>query len=326
MDIERRALYNSLRLNWLNNQNLIVEPWQVEDYRALPLNQIFERLKLQDIFLDKNSFLSFAEEFDTPEELTEHLLSDVEADKNTQDQIYLLLFELWRRLVPEKTCLTIFCDDLDHQIDLYDGGKVESSEPIQDALSNLQAILDENTDQGIDPRDAFDRISHACANDLESFLYDFIAEQIDAGDISYAEELLEDFSPYVIDTKWFEFLRARLLAITDQAASERLIHKLIHEATKKPELEFNLEVLSFMVILGEKEDFIKLVKKTIPLLKNEEDFQDLLSICADFYHRLDFDNVEVSIQEILRKRSQKPLKMAFLTSDPDVADLFKTLI
>ena len=36
MDAERRALYNSLRMHWLLDPNMAVEPWQVEDYRSMP--------------------------------------------------------------------------------------------------------------------------------------------------------------------------------------------------------------------------------------------------------------------------------------------------
>ena len=326
MDAERRALYNSLRINWQLDPNLAVEPWQVEDYRSMPLNNILERLKLQDIELDKNSFLAISQDFDTPEELTDHLIGDQDVDPKTQDQIYLLVFELWRRLIPEKLAFTVFCDEIDYQINLYDSGKIENVEIMQDTIANLQVVLDENTDQGVDPIEAFELISQGCANDLESFLYDYIAEQIDAGDDLYATELLDDFSAFVKDVKWFDFLRARLQASIDPALSDQLIRNIIDEATTFPELEFNLEVMTFMVIAGKKEDFLKLIKKTLPLLKTEEDFQDLLSIVADFYHRLDLDDIEIAILDLVRKRSQRPLEKPFITSDPDIATLFQVII
>ena len=80
MELERRALYNALRLNWLRDPNLAAEPWQVEDYRNMSLEAIFERLKLQDIELDRTSFLKAAEEFDTPEELTRERLENSRYD------------------------------------------------------------------------------------------------------------------------------------------------------------------------------------------------------------------------------------------------------
>ena len=41
-------------------------------------------------------------------------------------------------------------------------------------------------DEGLPPEQAFQLISPYCANDIETFLYDFIAEQIDEDNESYA--------------------------------------------------------------------------------------------------------------------------------------------
>lgn len=322
--IERRALYYSLRLSWLKDPALPVQPWQVEDYRSMPLEGLFQRLKLQDLSLDKLSFQALAEQADSPEDLSEHLLEGRQIDSVTLDQVYLLIFELWRRLIPEKPSLTIFCDELDHQISSYDEG---SSDPelIEDTLSNLQVILDEHADEGGDPLDLFETICSGCANDLESFIYDFISEQIDSNNLSYATELLDAFSEYVTDVKWFDFLRAQVLFETDPAGAHVIIQHLLTDASKDPDLEFNLELLAYLVAAGDQRDFIKLVKKTTPLLISEEDFRDLLSICVDFYHRLDDDEGEKAIQNILKSRSNVNLDAAFDPKDPDIAELYKAM-
>lgn len=325
MDANCRTLYNSLRMNWLLDSTIEVEPWQVEDYRALTTEQLFERLKLQDVDLDKNTFHSLADQFDTPEELTLQLLSTRDDDEMTQDQIYLIFFELWRRLLPEKTCLSIFCDELDYQIYLYDHGKTENIETLQDAIANLQVILNENLDEGTDPIEAFQAISHACANDLETFLYDYIAEQIDLGHESYASELLDDFSDYVTDPKWFDFLRARLTGSSDPEVAFEMIHELMKVAEKSKDLEFNFELISLMIEQGGHDDFLKIIKITIPLLKCEEDFQDLLTATADFYHRLDREDIENQIQNILKRRNQKRFDLAINKNDSDILELGKIL-
>jgi hypothetical protein len=312
-------------MNWLLDATLEVEPWQVEDYRALTNEQLFDRLKLQDISLDKSSFQSIAEQFDTPEELTLQLLSTRDDDDMTQDQVFLILFELWRRLLPEKTCLSIFCDELDYQIYLYDHGKTENVEALQDAIANLQVILDENRDEGADPVDAFQAISQACANDLETFLYDYIAEQIDLGNQNYASELLDDFSDYVVDPKWFEFLRARLTGSSDPETAYEMTHELMKDAEKAKDLEFNFELISLMIEQGGHDDFLKIVKLTQPLLKCEEDFQDLLSAAADFYHRLDQESIENQIQNILTRRKDKRFDLAVNKNDPDFIEFGKIL-
>lgn len=325
MQVYRRALYNSLRMNWLLDPNLAVEPWQVEDYRSMPLPKIFERLRLQDIVLDRASFLSLAEDFDAPEDLTESLLEGINADPVTQDQVYLFIFELWRRLLPEKASLSIFCDELDYQIQQYDSGQLENLETLEDALSQLKTILDENSDQGADPMDVFESICSGCANDIESFLYDFISEQIDQGNEIYASELLDIFADYVRDVRWFDFLRARLFTHSDPEAADLLIQQIIKDSQTDPELELYLEILLYMVQAGNRNDFASLVKKTVPLLDSEEDFQDLLNICADFYHRLDQENIEMAIQRILKKRSRIPFESRFDKKDPDAAELFKVI-
>lgn len=327
MEINRRPLYNSLRMNWINDPTLEVEPWQVEDYRSLPLDAILERLEDHDIHLDKTSFISFAENLDSPEEMTDGLLEDLSHDVQTQDQVYLLIFELWRRLVPEKNCLSVFCDELDHQIHLYDRGQTENSEAIQDTIANLQVILDENIDEGVNPHEALDCINAGCANDIESFLYDFIAEQIDNDNLPYATELLEGFSHYVRDVKWFEFLRARVLAATDPEEANRIVNRLViqENISKNPNLEFNLELLSFLVRVGDKETFDSLVKSSAKLIQAEEDFQDLILISADFYHCLDRDPVERELQAILKKRTKIPPEQQFDRKDPQLAEFFKII-
>lgn len=323
--MERRALYNSLRQNWVLDPSLSVEPWQVEDYRILPQETLFQRLKLQNISLDKASFLTVAEQVDTPEELTDSLLSEMEVDETTHDQVYLLVFELWRRLLPEKPSLTIFCDEVDHLITGYDSGELENPIAIEDVLSNLQVILEEHADAGGDPVELFENICSGCANDFESFLYDFIAEQIDQENVSYATELLEAFSDYVSEIKWFDFLKAQVLFSSDPASGTQIMQQLIKNAGTEKDLAFNLEMLAFLVSAGDQRDFTNLVKKTAPLLESEEDFRDLLIICIDFYHRLDEEETEQAIQNILTKRSGKDLLKPFDQNDSDLAELFKAM-
>lgn len=325
MQMERRALYNLLRMNWLRDPKIPVEPWQVEEYRAMPLDLIFDKIRQQDVLLDRVSFLALAEEFDTPEDLTDHLVADIDADAPKQDQIYLLVFELWRRLIPEKLCLSIFCDELDHQIDLHDKEQAENPEPLQDALANLAIILDENTDQGGNPQEVFKTISSGCANDIEEFLYDFITDQIENKNLSYAAELLEDFTPYVADPKWFELLKARAIIASDIARANFLIAQLVENTSTESDLEFNLETLSTLVQGGDRELFLAVVAQSIPLLKNEEEFQDLLTICADYLHFLDQDHEENAIYKILKERSNISVDRSIDPSTPHFSQLIQIL-
>lgn len=326
MLINRRALYNSLRMNWVLDPTIEVEGWQVEDYRAIPLDEILERLEDMNIRLDRGSFTAFAEDIDSPEDLTEALLQDSSIDIKQQDQVYLLIFELWRRLLPEKSCPSILCDELDHQIHLYDQEDPSSVEGMADMLANLQVILDENTDEGADPHEVFEVINSGCANDIESFLHDYISDQIDQENYSYATELLEGFSHYVLDTRWFILLHARLISVNNPEEANQIVKELINEKGKNQDLEFNLEALSFLVSIGNKETFTRLAKESTSLLQIEDDFQTLVSISADFYHRLDKEEIEKSLQNILIQRKAYDLQQAFDRKTPHFPEFLNILI
>lgn len=304
MKIERRVLYNLLRMNWLRDPSVAVETWQVENYRALSLPALFEGLQALEICLDRVSFLALAENVDTPEDLTDDLLADLHIEAQRQDQIYLLIFELWRRLVPEKQSLSIFCDELDHQIDLYDREQIDDPQSIQDTLSSFEIILDENTDEGGDPRQVFDTITQGCAHDVESFLYDLIADLIDNKNEAYAQELLEGFSPYIKEEKWFNLLKARLQIFSDLDQASFLMKDIQQEILNNPpDLEFNFEVLAALVQGGKSDLFYFVVSRSLPLLQSEEEFQDLLVLCADYFHFLDKDHAELEVLNIKKSRS-----------------------
>ncbi len=325
MQMERRALYNSLRMHWLLDPSLHVEEWQVADYRLLSPEEIFKRLKKLGIQWDKEIFLAFAQNYDTPEELTDDVAADQEVKPEIQDQIYLLIFELWRRYVPEKMCISIFCDELDHLINRYDAEELSSLEPLEDALSNLELILEENSDQGASPIEIFSTLAQNCANDLETFLYDFIAEQIDQKNTAYASELLDDFSDYVSEVKWFEFLRARLLALKDPEETNLLVRQLLEQEKGQPDLEFHLEVLAFLVKDGDHELFLHVLQQSIPLIDSEDELQEILRLTKDYFHYLDKDQQEAGVQKILQKRLSKSHEEPIHNNDPDLA-AFKALI
>lgn len=319
--LDQRALYNLLRMNWLNDPSLPVESWQVEDYRQLPLSELFERLQPLSIHLDKHSFVAYANDCDSPEDLTSYLIGDQKLNAMTEDKIYLLVFELWRRLLTEKPSLSIFCDELDHQIYQYDQGQSPNAHALQDALDDLITVLEENVDQGIKPTEAFPLVISYCANNVESFLYDFILEQLESDHDSYAQELLEAFSPYVKDNKWFDLLQARLACHLHPKAVNKWLTKVMDEHLKEPDLDYHLELLSIMLEVGTPTLFRQLVQQTLPLLKIEEDFQDLLFIMADYYHRLDQEKPEALIQQILQKRRSKSSTDPLNPKDPDLMAL-----
>lgn len=323
MQMERRALFNSLRMHWLLDPHLKVEEWQVFDYRGLSLETIFQKLNDFGLYWDKMTFQELSDHYDTPEELAQDLETEEDQDPRINDQIYLLVFELWRRLVPEKMSVSVFCDELDHLINQYDNEQLTSIEPMEDILANLQLILEENCDQGANSHQVFESLADHCANDLESFLYDFINEQIDNKNFSYASELLDGFIEYVIDVKWFDFLRVRIVALKDIEEANNLIQQILHEIEDDADLEFQLEILGFLVQEGEHKIFGEIVEKSIPLLKTELDFQDLLRLCSDYFHYLDKETEEASIQNLLKERKGYAADAVIRQNDPAILALKK---
>lgn len=317
MKLQTKAIYNLLRLNPQDPSE--VEPWAIEDLRNVSLEILFQRLAPLGVVLDKRAFCAFAEECDTPEELTELL---GEGAFKEYDQIYLLLFELWRRILPERQSLSIFCDELDYRIFCYDQGLLESDELIQDALANLQEILEENFDKGEKPAVIFEAVSEYCAHDLEEFLYEYIAELLDDEETGYAQELLEGFSPFLPDSLWLAFLRARLLAFKNPAKANGEIAHILDKHPKN-ETAFLFEVLQFLAVSGEHSLFIAVIQTIIMQLESEEQFTELMEIAADYYRRLDQEDVEQAIERLMKSRSARA--PAFHSEDPDLKIFAKSL-
>lgn len=321
--MERQALYTGLRFKKLLNPGLEVDEWKVTDYRALDLEDIFDQLDELDIEIDPNEFLDLANDYDTPEDLIQDLAEDLDGDQ--YDQASLLLFELWRRLLPEKLCLSIFCDELDHQVFLYEQRFAENEEAIEDILANLEMLLDDYTDQGASPIQVFQSVTSNSATDIENFLYDYIATQINSGNSAYAAELIESFEDYVTSSKWFNFYRARLMADIDPLGSNLILRDLVEDAEGEYDLEFNFALLTFLIQQGDQDLFRRIVKVTVPLLEVEEDFQDLLSITVDHLRLLDLDREESEVQAILDSRSGIALNTEFNSGNKDIETLYATL-
>ena len=273
MDLQTKALYNLLRMNHSSDSSISCEAWQVEDLRQVPLQELWQRMSKMGLQLSNESLRHFAEECDSPEELAEVLLPDQEDPKH-YDAAYLVIFELWRRLFPEKRSLSIFCDEIDYRISLYYAGKLDSDELIQDALANLDEILSENRDAGVKPAIIFEKISSYCAHDLMAFIIDFISNLLDSKNQLYASELIDDFAPFAPSLIWFDFLRARISALTDPIEANRLVNELL-KFDEKLTVDLLLEILRFQIGYGERPVFLATVKKIILRMQTEEDFKSI---------------------------------------------------
>ena len=328
LNLERKALYNLVRMNWMEDQSLEVNSWLVEDYRSLDLATLLERLKQLGFSFEKEALMLYFNDFDSPEDFTDNLFENEENEEveiETQDQVFLLIFELWRRLYPEKLSLSVFCDELDHQIHLYDGGELKSSEKLQDLLLQLKDILEENFDRDMDQEELFNSLLVYCANDVENFINDFIADLIELESYEEALEIIDAFYDYVSDISWFEFFRAKALVFSEPEQADELIENLVEELLENPQLDLMLEAFSFCAKRGEKGLLLQLFEKIIVLIQVEEELQTLIDASVDYFSVIDDDDKEQTLQKLLDSRENYDLEEAVSLQDPAIKMLSEFL-
>jgi len=324
MEIAPKALYNSLRISFLQNPSFAVETWKVEDYRTLLLEELFMRLQKAHIVFDPASFIAFVDAYDTPEELFDALVADQELTAEHSDKIYLILFELWRRLVPEKLSISLICDELDYQIFLYDFRNVTNGELLEDALTAFHGVLVENVDNGIDAIDAFEAISEYLANDFQAFLMDYVSELIEAKENAYAYELLEQFYPFMPDKKWFDLLHARLIGAKDISRGHELVRSLHRKTKHEPDVDFSLDILAFLVSLPDHELFSEVLQHALSLIHEEDELQELLSISREYFANRNDQALSDLFDQILSQRKAANRQGPISADDTDLLLLKQT--
>lgn len=320
MSTNPKALYNMLRRRYHEDESLPVEKWQIEEYRELTTDELFNRLAALGIKLSEETFNLYAQNCDSPEDIVEVLWTD-ENDRKGQDKTYLLLFELWRRLLPEKQTLSLVCDEIDQRIEKYDFGHALGDELIQDSLADLEDLLDESVDAGGAPKEVFARVASYCAHDLESFIYDYISSQIEKKNDLFASELIDGFYDYFEDSRWLELLRARLFLSVDPYEAKILLERMVEELVEQPDLDILLELSYILAELAEEGLFFAVAKKILSLIEIEEDFQDLLAVTADFYRASGREEEEEEMRTLFSHRKKHDLEEPLKKRDRDLSAL-----
>lgn len=323
MPYKGRALYNLLQMNWKRNPQLDVETWQVEDYRALSLEELFSRLEAFQIFLDEDHFILYVEESDSPEDLTDVLY--LEKDFATHEKIFLCLFEIWRRLSPHKQSLSLFCDELDHLIEEYEDGNMEHEEDLQASLISLQQILDDNVDEGGDAEEGFEMLSRFSCHDLEVFIYEYVAHQLDLENDLYASQLLEGFYPYIQNKLWFDFLRIRVVAAADLEEANIMTERMLGILREDLDIHLLFEIMHFLVFIGENEQFVESFNMAVENLETEDDLRELLNVIQDYFDFLDKEKEEEVVRQILEERQNKDPSQS-IDSDDEILLHLKHMI
>lgn len=275
--LNRRALYNLLRFQALESQEGI-DQWQIEDYRQWTLEKLFEQLSHNGWQLDRASFCAYAECVKSPQELLELLIGEGELNEEQEDKAYLILFELWRRLMPYQEIFEMMCDEIDYQMYAYEIGE-QADQKLEAVLSQCVNLLYEQGASVQEAKKMFASICQSCAQDLESFLYDFISDQIEAGALAYAQELYHRFYQFVRQPTWFDLLKVRW---SDNHEARLIFQRLYKTLELTPDVDVLFEALSYLSehdVCGSFNKFFSLATK---LDLEEEDRHELSELASIF--------------------------------------------
>lgn len=323
MQLRGKSLYNLLRVKYNNNPKFQVIPWQVEDLRELKLATLFTRLSNLGVFFDKISFVEQARQFENPEELTRHIWPKEGED---QSKCYLLVFELWRRLLPESLPISLFCDQLDRLIEAYDRESLVEVDQLQEALESLEDILDNAADKEGSAEEVFLYACSYSAHDLEGFIVDYIADQMIEENYVDASELLDGFSPYVTHKKRFEALRICLFLSTGTPSASLMFDRFLEYLQEEPDFESLLILMDYLVYRGNRKFFFKVAKQALFFLITEEQFQSVLEMMAEYYHYMDLEEEERRIFQIRNTRREYLVETLLNKKDPIYLDIVKEVL
>lgn len=304
MLLQRKALYNLIQLNLPKIeagelQMGDLQSWQKENYRDKTVEALFQQLRGLGIHLSVEEWQAYGNTCEEPEQIAEALGNN--RNPLEKDQIFLIVFELWRRFFPEKRTLSIFCDELDNQMMAYDLGKPNQ---VADSLAYLEQILDEHVDQGLTPHRALELIQMYCASDIESFLFDYILAEIEAGNHSYSTDLLDSFKPFVKETPWFAYLEARADILADPEEGYDRLEQFVQRVHAEMPIQLLEEVLFFLANTGNHSLFHALAIKTLPLIRLEADFKEFLEACYAHYDYLELKKPALAIARLFHSRTQ----------------------
>lgn len=300
MQLTRKALYNTLKYH----HPLEAEKWQQENLRSLTLEELFSRLEKLGCIMDKDSFCLFAEEINTPEDFADDLVED----PKKQDQIFLPVFELWRRLLPFKPSFSVITDELDEQIHYYNTGLRDDC--LLEALNAVLIALHCFLDKDLSKKECQELLENHTAYDVEGFLYEYLQEFLDKNQTSLAAGLLESFKPFIQDTAWFTLLELRLFFQKESKEAVVVLQQLLSTARALQDPEFYLELLVVIAVNVDKEIFLEIAELALPLLEIEDQLQELLSSLALFWNSLDEERKEGEVLLYLNARKSIPLDQA----------------
>ncbi|MCF7851996.1 MAG: hypothetical protein K9M07_02010 [Simkaniaceae bacterium] len=286
MQIRGRALYNLLQLTHLDVKRDKVKPWQIESYRNLTDDQLLQRLHHLKIFLDLDSFIIFAGNSNSPEDLLQYLVSN-ESNREKAEQVYLIIFELWRRHLSHKHALSIFCDELDFLMSTYDSGDLSNVDDLYAQLIEFCDLFDESLDAGQSVEMIYSYFTSYLAHDVDHFVYDFSSDLIRSHNETAASEIIDRFEDYSPNKLQYDFLKLKLLFTSDAFDTEAMLSRFAEQIIEEKNGNLGLDFLRFLLEEGEFSHFFKFFFDLLKLISNQGQFSHLAKIAMEYTKTLD---------------------------------------
>ncbi|MCH9623965.1 MAG: hypothetical protein S4CHLAM27_03360 [Chlamydiia bacterium] len=307
-----RGYYNLLWLQKLRNVAENGEAWESLDYRTLPLSKLWSSLSKLSFSFDKESFIAFCEPVDSPEELIQLLMPEESEEKN---KVYLLIFELWRRLLPEKESVSIFADELDRKIAAYERYRDDSELLL--GLGRVVEILESNTIEGEPGEAVFERLCLYVAHDLESVIYTYIDSALADSPGDSCLLLIEHFMPYVKEKRNLQFLKLKSIPVEFVEEREQLAHYLINSLQEEMSIPLAIALLFYLIDRRDKELFAELFSSIISHVSEEKVLVKLLDVLMAYHGAFGSDEKQNQVHAFLQKHLDKNQKIAISKSSKD---------
>jgi len=295
-----RAYYNLLLLERSRGKNSSAEAWEYENYRTIALEELFLRLKEFEIYLDEPSFVEYCLPLDSPEDFCETF----DLSEDDKRKVYLLGFELWRRLLPHKESISLFCDELDHTIASYE--KDKNSEKLLQLLEAMVDILDQNSSEE-DPHIIFKRLCLYVAHDLENVIYTYVNSKLGDGQDPYVD-LLDHFMPYVKEKRALLFLKLKSISDVFSEEKDCLVEYLCSSLQENVHFPLSVAMLFFLIEKNHDELFKELFSFLVNEITDEKLLVTLLDVLIAFHTHKGRPKMKTAVSEFRKKKLEKPQK------------------
>lgn len=296
-----RGYYNLLWLQKLRGLPVSAESWESKDYRKIPLETLWNELSSLSLYFNSESFTAFCAPLDSPEELIQILMPEEGEEKN---KVYLLIFELWRRLLPAKESVSIFADQLDRKIAAYE--KYKDDLELLSALNQVVDILESNTITDDPPEAIFERLCLYVAHDLESVIYTYIDSGLtDDSHLDSRLLLIDHFMPYVKDKSRLQFLRLKSMPVDFSYEREKLAEHIISSLQEKINIPLSIDLLFYFIEKRDKELFSEFFSFLISSVAEEKILVKLLDVLMEYHATFGRQEKQNQVYAFLQKHLDK---------------------